>query len=74
MHDIGRVFIFIGLLLMAVGVVILGIDRLHLPLGRLPGDFHWRGRGWSISFPLATSILVSILLSAFLWAIGRLRH
>ena len=74
MHDIGRIFIFLGLLLVVAGVVILGINRLHLPLGRLPGDFHWRGRGWSISFPLATSILVSILLSVFLWAVGRLRH
>jgi len=74
MYDIGRILIFLGLLLMAAGVVILGINLLHLPLGRLPGDFHWRGRGWSISFPLATSILVSILLSVFLWAVGRLRH
>jgi hypothetical protein len=74
MHDIGRIFIFLGLLLVVAGVVILGINRLHLPLGRLPGDFHWRGRGWSISFPLATSIVVSILFSVFLWAIGRLRH
>ena len=74
MHDLGRIFILLGLLLVLAGVVILGLNRLHLPLGRLPGDFNWRGRGWSISFPLATSILVSVLLSVLLWAIGRLRR
>ena len=74
MYDLGRTFIFLGLLLVLLGVVVLGLSRLHLPLGRLPGDFNWRGRGWSVSFPLATSILVSILLSLLLWAFGRLRR
>ncbi|HEY1993880.1 MAG TPA: DUF2905 domain-containing protein [Edaphobacter sp.] len=74
MPDFGRTLIFLGLLLIVVGVVILGLNRLHLPLGRLPGDFNWRGRGWSVSFPLATSILVSVLLSLLLWVISRLRR
>lgn len=74
MPDLGRTFIFLGILLVVVGAVILGLNRLHLPLGRLPGDFTWRGRGWSFSFPLATSILVSVVLSFLLWAIGRLRR
>jgi DUF2905 family protein len=74
MHDLGRTFIFLGLILVLAGVIVLGLNRLHLPLGRLPGDFSWRGRGWSVSFPLATSILVSILLSVLLWAIGRIRR
>jgi hypothetical protein len=74
MLDLGRKFIFLGLLLVVAGVVILGLSRLHLPFGRLPGDFNWRARGWSISFPLATSILVSVLLSLLLWVIGRLRR
>jgi hypothetical protein len=74
MPDLGRIFIFLGLLLVVVGVVILGLNRLHLPLGRLPGDFNWHGKGWSVSFPLATSILISVLLSVLLWAIGRLRR
>ena len=74
MPDLGRILIFLGLILVVVGVVILGFNRLNLPLGRLPGDFNWRGRGWSVSFPLATSILISVLLSVLLWAIGRLRR
>ena len=74
MHDLGRTLVILGLLLLAAGVILLGLNRLHLPLGRLPGDFNWRGRGWSASFPLATSIIVSILLSLLLWAVGRLRR
>jgi ribose/xylose/arabinose/galactoside ABC-type transport system permease subunit len=74
MHDLGRTFIFLGLLLVVAGIVILRLSRLHLPLGRLPGDFNWRGRGWSISFPLATSILVSVVLSLLFWAVSRFRR
>jgi hypothetical protein len=74
MPDLGRTLIFLGLLLVVSGVVILGLSRLNLPLGRLPGDFNWRGKGWSVSFPLVTSILVSVLLSLLLWAIGRFRR
>jgi hypothetical protein len=74
MHDLARILIFLGLFLVFAGAVILALNRLHLPLGRLPGDLNWRGRGWSVSFPLATSILVSIVLSLLLWAVGRFRR
>jgi ribose/xylose/arabinose/galactoside ABC-type transport system permease subunit len=74
MYDLGRTLIFLGLLLVVAGAVILALNRLHLPLGRLPGDLNWRGRGWSVSFPLATSILVSIVLSLLLWAVSRFRR
>jgi hypothetical protein len=74
MPELGRTLIFLGIVLAVVGALILGLNRLHLPLGRLPGDFNWRGRGWSVSFPLATSIVVSILLSLLLWVLSRLRH
>jgi hypothetical protein len=74
MVDLGRILIFLGLLLIAAGALVLGLNRLHLPLGRLPGDFNWRGRNWSVSFPLATSILLSVLLSLLLWVVGRFRR
>jgi Protein of unknown function (DUF2905) len=74
MPGLGRTLILLGLLLIVAGAVILGLNRLNVPLGRLPGDMNWRGRNWSVSFPLATSILVSIILSLLLWAIGRIRR
>jgi hypothetical protein len=74
MSDLGRILIFLGLALVVGGVLVLGLTRLHLPLGRLPGDFSWRGRNWSVSFPLATSLLLSVLLSFLVWVISRFRH
>jgi len=74
MPDLGRILVFLGLVLLAAGLVVLALTRLHMPLGRLPGDFSWRGRGWSVSIPLATSVLLSVILSLLLWAISRFRR
>lgn len=74
MPDLGRTLIFLGVLLVLVGAIVVALSRFNLPLGRLPGDFSWRGRGWSFSFPLMTSILVSVVLSVLLWVVGRLRR
>jgi hypothetical protein len=74
MSDLGRILIFLGVLLVVAGVVVVALGRLNLPIGRLPGDFSWRGRGWSISFPLASSIVLSVILSLILWAINHFRR
>ena len=74
MYDIGRLLIFFGLLLIVIGLVVLAFGRFNIPLGRLPGDMTWRGRGWTVSFPLATSILLSIVLTLILWIISRIRR
>jgi Protein of unknown function (DUF2905) len=74
MSELGRSLVILGLVLALAGALILGLNRLNIPLGRLPGDLSWRGRGWSVSFPIATSILISVLLSVLLWVIGRLRR
>ncbi len=71
MSDLGRILVLLGLAIIVVGLVFIGLTRLNFPLGRLPGDFAWRGRGWSIFFPLGTSILLSVILSLILWAISR---
>ena len=55
----GRLLIVIGLLIVAAGVLV----TLGFPLGRLPGDFAVRRGNFSFYFPLATSILVSVLLT-----------
>ncbi|WP_035354225.1 DUF2905 family protein [Edaphobacter aggregans] len=74
MFGLGRILIFFGLLLVVIGVVVILFNRLNIPLGRLPGDLTWRGRGWTVSFPLATSILISVLLTLLLWVISRFRR
>lgn len=74
MPDLGRILIFLGILLLVAGVIVLGLNRLNIPLGRLPGDFNWRGRGWSVSFPLVTCLLLSVLLSLLLWVVNHFRR
>jgi len=71
MSELGRLLIFFGLFLVIIGLIVLAIGRFNVPLGRLPGDMTWRRRGWTISFPLATSILLSVVLTLILWIISR---
>jgi hypothetical protein len=60
-----------GALLLVGALLYLG---QRLGLGRLPGDFSWRGKEFSFHFPLATSLLVSLVLTLLinLW-LGRSR-
>jgi hypothetical protein len=55
----GRLFIVIGLVLAGIGLLI----TWGVPLGRLPGDFSFRRGNIGFYFPLATSILISVLLT-----------
>ena len=48
--------------------------RFGLPLGRLPGDFAYRGKNFSFYFPLGTSILISIVLSLLFYLFSHLRR
>ena len=64
-----RTLIIIGLLIVAVGVLWPWLQKLGL--GRLPGDFVIRREGFSFYAPIATSILISIVLSLIFWLLRR---
>lgn len=74
MSAVGKALLVAGLLIAAVGAALLLAGRMGWPLGRLPGDFAWRGRRVSIFFPLGTSILVSLVLSLLLYLISIIRR
>jgi Protein of unknown function (DUF2905) len=74
MTDIGKALLVLGLVMAAVGLVFMLLGRTNLPLGRLPGDILYRGKQTTFYFPLATSILLSVVLSLVLYLIGRFRH
>ena len=63
----GRALIVIGLIVAAAGLLM----TLGFPIGRLPGDFTYRRVNFSFYFPLATSIVASILLTLILMFLGR---
>ena len=70
MNDLGRVLIVAGVVIAVVGVVLLFVGRVPW-LGRLPGDIHIERGNWSFHFPLATSLLLSVLLTLVFYLIGR---
>jgi Protein of unknown function (DUF2905) len=73
MGDLGRVFIWIGGLVLIIGLVLVLAGKMNLPLGRLPGDFTWRGKNTTVYFPLMTSIVLSVVLSLVLYFVNRMR-
>jgi len=72
--DLGKLLIVLGAILLVAGVVLSLLGRTGLPLGRLPGDIVYRGKNTTLYFPLATSILLSVILTVVLYVIGRWRR
>jgi ribose/xylose/arabinose/galactoside ABC-type transport system permease subunit len=72
MNHLGRILIGMGLLLVACGAVVVLLGKTGLPLGRLPGDFSWRGKHTTVYFPLATSIVLTVVLSLVFWLLSRI--
>lgn len=70
MQDIGRFLIITGIIIVAVGVILVLSARLPW-LGKLPGDLIIQRKNFTFYFPIATSILLSIVISFILWFLGR---
>jgi hypothetical protein len=68
---LARLLIVAGLVLMLLGVAVWVLGRLHLPVGRLPGDIIWRGKNSTVYFPIVTCLLLSLIGSLILWLLNR---
>jgi len=64
----------LGIALVVIGGIVMLLGRTGLPLGWLPGDVLYRGKSSTFYFPLASSILISVVLSIVLFLIGRLKR
>lgn len=64
--SLGKGLILIGLLITAVGVLFLYSEKIGW-IGRLPGDITIRRENVTFYFPLATCLLISVLLSLLIW-------
>jgi hypothetical protein len=69
--NLPRLLILAGLVLVALGVLVAIVNRLNLPLGRLPGDIVWRGKNTTVYIPWVTCLLLSLLGSVILWLVNR---
>lgn len=74
MSELGKLLLVVGALLMVGGLVLILLGRAHVPLGRLPGDITYRGKNTTVYFPLASSILISVLLTVILYVISLFRR
>jgi hypothetical protein len=62
---LGRLLLILGLMLAGLGLFLLLAGRVPF-LGRLPGDIAIQRGTWTFYLPLATSILLSLLLTLLL--------
>ena len=69
--ELGKILILLGGLMVLFGILLVAGGRLHLPIGRLPGDIIYRGKNTSFYFPIVTCIVLSVVLSLLFWLLGR---
>ena len=74
MAEFGKILVFFGLLVALFGVILIFAGRTHVLIGRLPGDIVYRGKSTTFYFPLATCIVLSVVLSLVLYLVGRAGH
>ena len=75
MQELGKFFLLLGVIFIAVGVLIWVLGKFLPFLGHLPGDIEIRKDSVSIYIPLGSSILISLLLTVvlnlILWLVNR---
>lgn len=69
---IGKFLILVGILIILIGVLLLFAGKIPY-IGRLPGDIVIQKKNFTFYFPLATSILLSILITFILWILSRFK-
>jgi len=72
MENLGRLLMIGGILLFVIGGLIFLAAKFGIPFGRLPGDIRIERDGSSFYFPLASSILISVVLTILVNIIIRL--
>lgn len=71
MEGMGRLLISLGIIILLAGLLMLVLSKIGLTNFRLPGDIYIKKENFSFYFPVATCIIISIILSIILNFIGR---
>ncbi|OQW48924.1 MAG: hypothetical protein A4S09_13230 [Proteobacteria bacterium SG_bin7] len=74
LQPIGKILVISGIVITVIGIILWSGERLSFLrfLGRLPGDIAIEKENFKFYFPLATSILVSVVLSVIFWLLRKL--
>ena len=70
LDDLGKVLVGFGVLIAAIGGMLVLAGRVPW-IGRLPGDIHIQRGNFTFYFPLATSLLLSVVLTLIFYLVGR---
>jgi len=70
MPGFGKSLIIIGLIIVLIGVILTFAGKIPW-LGRLPGDIYIKRENFTFYFPLATSIILSVILSLIFWLLRK---
>ena len=69
--QLGKFLVVMGVILVGVGLLLMAGSRLSfLGLGRLPGDWAYKGKHVQVYFPLVTCLVLSVALTLVLWLIS----
>jgi hypothetical protein len=71
-QQMGKWLIAAGIVLVLTGALMIGLAKIGL--FKLPGDLEFGSRNWRVYVPIASCILLSIILTAILWIISYLRR
>jgi hypothetical protein len=71
-QHLGKWLVVFGVALIVLGLLMMGLGKLGL--FRLPGDLEFQGRHWKVYFPIASCIVLSILLTLIVWLITLFRR
>ncbi len=66
LQPFGKLLILSGVVLLLAGLIFTFWDKIPF-IGKLPGDIIWKGKNFTFYFPIATSILLSIIISIILY-------
>jgi hypothetical protein len=69
-HYLGKLLIVLGVIVIAVGGLLLFSGKIPW-IGRLPGDILIQKKNYTFYFPLATSIIISVIITLVFWLLGR---
>jgi cell division protein FtsW (lipid II flippase) len=68
--NLGKILVVVGLVVAGIGLVMILAGKIPW-LGKLPGDFFYRGKNFTFYFPLMTCLIASVILTLILWFINR---
>ncbi|HZY09768.1 MAG TPA: DUF2905 domain-containing protein [Bacteroidota bacterium] len=69
MQPIGKLLVIFGIVIIGMGFLLMFFERIPF-LGKLPGDIHVKKENFQFYFPITTSVVLSVIVSAILWLIS----